>query len=61
VNIVGQLHGKKQALALTRPMAQDSIALQKQQLLVNITGQGDFSACEANCAMALLCAHSCRI
>lgn len=35
-------------------MAEDSIALQKQQLLVNVTGQGDFSASEANCAMALL-------
>ena len=41
-------------LAFTQPMAQDSIALQKQQLLVHLTGQGGFSASEASCAMPLL-------
>lgn len=41
-------------LASTQPMAQDSIALPRQQLLVNVTGQGDFSASEASCAMVLL-------
>lgn len=64
MNIAGHLHGREAShpglrrltlsFAFTQPVAHDSIPLQKQQLLVNVTGQGDFPASEASCAVALL-------